>query len=427
MTTRSLSRTAFFTAVSKGAEGVGSVLATLIVARSLGPAGYGVYAQVVSAVMLLWPLVDMGLDHIVVREVVAGADRGRILASGLAVRGLAGMTFGAVAIGWSLWGRELGLPTALAVVNILLVRQVSNLVCRALFLGVERVENDAVVTIIGQVLRLGGLVVATRLGWGLIGVLALPIAAELAQALLGFALARRFLSPLRVTRGAMRHLVHEGLPILIRLVLVTAYFNIDNVLLGRFLSSEEVGLFAAPFRLVVGVVTVVVPTAWALLPSLVRARHGRDSHDLMRRVGPLASVATCLVGGAFVIGAGGLMGLTFGPIPSLPQAVSCLRLLAVLPALHTVAYLMELELLAGGRQGRALVGAGPALAVKILLDVWLARSLGPLAGAASSVAADVLRVLLLAAVARSAWMAHAALPIAVLGAVVAVGSFGGGR
>ena len=422
MSGRSLPRTTFFTGVSKGIEGVGSLIATLIVARYLGPAGYGVYAQVISSVMLLWPLVDMGLDHVIVRELVAGGDREAVVGSGLVLRFAAGLLCSVVLMGWVLMGGETEIvaATGLAIVNILLVRQVSNLVCRAFFLGIERVENDALATTVGQAARIGGLVVAARLDLGLLGVLAIPIGAEVLQTIVGILLARRFISliQIRAAFSTARSLAQQSWSILLRLLLVTAYFHIDNVLLAGMLSTEDLGLFAAPFRLVTGLVMVVVPTVWALLPSLVRGAGSSDSAKITNRVGPLAAASTALLGAAFVLGSSPLVSLTFGEGSRLESAARCLRLLALLPVLHTVAYIMELELLAVGRQQWALLGAGPALALKIVGDIALADAFGPLTGAVTSVAADVVRVILLAWVARSRWMVNALVPIGLLGLLV---------
>lgn len=424
MSSRSLPRTAFFTGLSKGVEAAGSIGATFIVARYLGPAGYGVYAQVVSTVMMLWPLVDMGLDHVVVRELVGGAKKEGLVGSALAVRFGAGVAVSVGLMGWAVafGGRELVGATALAALNLLLVRQVSNLVCRAFFLGVERVENDAIATALGQVVRLGGLVVACRAGWGLLGVLSMPIAAEFVQIGCGVVLARRFCESARIRADAVtaRHLFRESWSILLRLILVTAYFHIDNVILARLLSPADLGLFAAPFRLVTGVVMVAVPTAWAVLPSLVRERQGTG---VIGRVGPLATAATALVGAGFVVAAGPLITLTFGS--ALQPAVLCVRALALLPALHTIAYVAELDLLAKGRQQWALIGAAPALLVKVVVDVAFAARLGPLTGAASSLAADLLRVALLAWVSRARWIASSAVPLGALGILVAASVLGG--
>jgi O-antigen/teichoic acid export membrane protein len=200
---------------------------------------------------------------------------------------------------------------------------------------------------------------------------------------------------------------------------------VDNVLLARLLSPEDLGLFAAPFRLVVGLVMVAVPTAWALLPSLARNKGDAKSAQVMNRVGPLAAAATAVVGAAFVLGSRPLVCLTFGAVPRLDTAATCLRLLALLPALHTVTYIMELELLAAGRQQWALVGAAPALAVKVAADLLLVGTLGPLTGAVSSLMADGIRLVLMMRVSRSSWMGRAMIPIAALGLLVAGSLIGG--
>lgn len=424
-TSNNLARNSIFTALSKGVEAGGSLVATLIIARYLEPKGYGTYAQVVSAVMLLWPLVDMGLDHLLVREIAANRERPlRLLGSGLGLRFLVGLATALLLGLWLLLTKapgDLAAAYLLAALNILFLRQASNLICRALFLGVERVENDAISTASGQVLRLLGLLLVVRLDLGLHAILAVPICVELLQITIGLLLAHRVLHTIRLELrlGVATMLLKECWSILARLVLVTAYFHIDNVILGRLLPPEAVGLFAAPFRLITGLVIVAVPTTWALLPTLSKTSGKRDQDLLTRRVGPLAALITAL-GGLLVVGLSQQIVEIFGAAYRSESSILCLRLLALLPVLHTVSYIIELELLAQGKQERALLSAGTALGVKVIVDLSLAAIIGPVAGALGSVVADLLRVGLLARMSKSPWVSRALIPILLLTGVIIV-------
>jgi O-antigen/teichoic acid export membrane protein len=214
-------------------------------------------------------------------------------------------------------------------------------------------------------------------------------------------------------------LLKECWSILARLILVTAYFHVDNVILGRLLPPEAVGLFAAPFRLITGLVIVAVPTTWALLPTLSKTAGTRDQDLLTGRVGPLAALITSSCG-VLVVALSQYVVAIFGGAYRSESSILCLRLLALLPALHTVSYIMELELLARGKQERALVSAGTALAVKVIVDLSLATTIGPVAGALGSVVADFVRVGLLARMSRSPWVPRAMVPVFLLVLVLLV-------
>jgi O-antigen/teichoic acid export membrane protein len=356
---------------------------------------------------------------LLVREIAANRERPlRLLGSGLGLRFVVSAATALLLGFWLLLTdspASLSAAYVLAAFNILFFRQISNLVCRALFLGIEKVENDAISTTCGQGLRLLGLVLVARLDLGLHAVLAVPICSELLQIALGSLLAHRVLHSLRLefSRGVAVMLLKECWSILARLVLVTAYFHIDNVILGRLLPSEAVGLFAAPFRLITGLVIVTVPTMWALLPTLSKTPGTRDQKLLTARVGPFAALVTAL-GGLMVVAFAQQIVMIFGTSYRSESSILCLRLLALLPALHTISYIMELELLSQGRQERALVSAGSALVVKIVADVMLATVIGPVAGALGSVVADFLRVGLLAHASKSSWVGRALLPVFLL-------------
>ncbi len=417
-----LARNSLLTIISKGIEAGGSFAATFIVARYLGRSGYGLYAEIVSTIMLLWPLVDMGLDQLMVRELVSGRERaGTLLGTSAVVRLLAALCATAFLAIWLMISHASGhyvLAAAIVAANILFLRQASNLICRAMFLGLERVERDIAATAVGQCIRVSGLLVVSRADLGFHAILIVPVVAEAVQISLGLLLARNYLGNLHLMarRILALCLLREGWPLLVRLVLVTAYFHVDNVLLGRLLSSEELGLFAAPFRIVVGLIVAVVPAMWAFLPSLTR--RGAEGANIMSRAALIAASVSVVLGFGLAVPAEALITGTLGHGFSCPTSVIILRLLALLPALHALSYLMELELLASGRQQLALWGAGPALVIKIGLDLALWASLGPVVGAVSSLAADVVRITLLSQWAGKGWLPRSLVPVVLLAATV---------
>ena len=418
---RRLARNSSLSFLSKGIEAVGSLAATFIVARYLGRAGYGVYAEIISLVMLLWPLVDMGLDQLVVREIASKREPIPILfGTATVMRCAAAAAVAVILFAWMILTGVSGFRlNAILIVmgHILIIRQVSNLVCRAVFLGVERVERDVIVTSLAQIVRVCGLIVVSERDLGFFAVLAVPILAESLQTIAGLLLARIFLplAQIRYNTLLARRLIREAWPLAVRIILVTSFFHVDNVILARFLPADELGLFAAPFRLITGLVIVTVPTLWAFLPSMTRS----SGPELMRKAAPLAASLAAVGGLIISIPAPFVIRISLGSDFLSPVSVATLRLLSVLPVLHAIAYLMELELLTRNRQVLALYAAAPALVIKIGMDIALVTVMGPLVGAVSSLVADAVRLLILSRWAGRHWLVRSLLPVGLIIAVIA--------
>lgn len=417
---RRLARNSSLSFLSKGIEAVGSLAATFLIARYLGRAGYGVYAELISSVMLLWPLVDMGLDQLIVREIASRREPVPILfGTATILRCMAAIFASVVLIAWMILTGVSGFRlNAILIVmgHILVIRQVSNLVCRAVFLGVEKVERDVMVTSLAQIVRVGGLIIVSVQDLGFFAVLVVPIIAESLQTVVGLLLARKFLPLSRIRHNVFlaRRLIREAWPLAVRIILVTSFFHVDNVILARFLPADELGLFAAPFRLITGLVIVTVPTLWAFLPSMTRS----SGETLMKKAAPVAA-SLAVVGGIIIsVPAPLVIRMTLGSDFLSPVSIAMLRLLSVLPALHAIAYLMELELLTRNRQVLALYAAAPALMIKVIMDIVFVAVMGPIVGAVSSLVADAVRLIILSRWAGKDWLIRSLLPLGFLVAII---------
>ncbi|MBU0520227.1 oligosaccharide flippase family protein, partial [bacterium] len=65
----SILRNAIFSVIARGIDvGVTFILA-VVLARYLGPEGMGEYAYIIAFVAVFVPLIDLGLDHILIREI----------------------------------------------------------------------------------------------------------------------------------------------------------------------------------------------------------------------------------------------------------------------------------------------------------------------------------------------------------------------
>jgi O-antigen/teichoic acid export membrane protein len=383
--------------IAKAAD-MGSQLAcTVVAARYLGVSGYGQYALVVSLVMVLWPAVDMGLDHILLRD-VASCRRGLREAAGdvLAVRFF--LLLGAVpalAVGARLLGLA-GEPFVSAWVfglAILGARQVVQVLGRSLPLLRGRVELEALLSVAFGAVRVAGVAFVAGRDLGFLALFAAALVAEALHALGALAVSARLvaLPRFRWHPGRWRAVLRDGVPIGASVLLVTGYFHVDSFVLKAYWPNEELGAFAASYRLVGALTLLAVTVLWAFLPLLSRLASERPGAE-MDTASRLARL-TLWVGAVGVVLATGLarpiVPAVYGESFRQGASLMSLQVLAPLLLLRPVGYVSDLVLIARRRQGLVCVAAGAGLAANLAGDLAFVPTSGAVGAAIGTLLGDL--------------------------------------
>lgn len=246
-------------------------------ARYLGPEQYGLLSYALAFVSLFSAFGTLGLDDIIVRDVVRDpASSGRILGAAFFLRLLGGLFSLTAAIGAVFLLRPadgqsqllvgiiaLGsLFQAFGVIEfwfhsqvqarfLVLAKGAAFLACSlakvVLILAEGTIVAFAVVALFETVLGAAGLV-----------------AAYLASG-------NRLLS-WSVEREKVAGLVRDGWPLMLSGLVIMVYLRIDQVMLGQMAGNEEVGIYSVAVRM--AEVWYFIPSAlyWSLLPSIVEAK-----------------------------------------------------------------------------------------------------------------------------------------------------------
>lgn len=270
----------------------------LWVARYLGPARFGKLSYAFAFVTLFATLSHLGLNDIVVRELVRGqAERARLLATAFALQGLGGllvMVFanGAAALLHAQASDVRGLVAITSVAHLFGAFTVVELHFRA------RVEAKPVayarslsvlVTAAARVV----LVVQQAPLWAFAWMGALELA--LAGLLLSWAY--------RATGGRAcglafdgalaRHLLRDSWPLILSGLVTTVYMRIDQVMLRELTSDAEVGAYAVAIRMseVFSFLAVVIATA--SLPAIISAKEQEEARFYSRLQQLYNAMALC--------------------------------------------------------------------------------------------------------------------------------------
>lgn len=381
------------TALLRGGGVVLAFLTSIVLARTLGPEGYGIVAYVLSWTAVLGAVAGLGVDRIVVREVSAARERGVLAVA----RGLVRETSRVTA--------ATGLCTVLLAGGVVLLLDLSPVLTLAFLVALplavveplSRLRMSALQgldrIILGQIpdllVRPGLMLVGMLLAWGL-GPSPLHPTAALALALfsggVGWALGDLLLQ--RELRDVPVAPVPPWLALAAPLLLVQILHVITNradvILLGMFRDPAEVGVFNVAARLAELLGMALIATNFVLAPRLARAwtREDREeSQDLLTRATRGVALTSLVL--ALLVGLGGpwiliLYGPEFAPA-YLPLLV------LVAGRLVSAAYgSVGLVLVTAGREKDLLTGVAVGAGVNLALNLLLIPPYGAMGAATAT-------------------------------------------
>jgi len=254
------------------------------VARYLGPKGFGALNFAIAFTALFFPLAQLGLQTIVVRDLVRHPERRvEILSSAIVLR-LAGTGISiALFVGCSLLlrpGDMASLEMAVAV-GLSFIAQAWDIIDY----DYQARMMPAPITIT----RSAGLITFAAVKVILILVhapvicFALAISGEATLCALVFRYLARGLRLASATRAQMVELLRDSWPVAIAALSVILYMQIDQVMLGQMAGYRAVGIFSAAVRVSQSWLFVPMAAVAAAAPALTAA-HQRSEQDYNRQL-----------------------------------------------------------------------------------------------------------------------------------------------
>ncbi len=247
-------------------------------ARVLSVEIFGDFSFALAVMVLVGTLSDFGLSTLLVKKIAqAPREGGDDATVALSVR--VGFTVGWTAL--ALWYVHAAgaRPTVAFFITAAgaasLVGAYPGVVSCALR-ALSRFGTDASLRLASTVLYIGAGMAALKLGTGLVGLASVVLGVAIVQATLAFVVnARgryvRFSRSMLVRWSSYPRLLSEALPFGLLAVLGMIYFRIDMVMLQAMAGSVEVGLYAAAYKILEGVLMIPLALSIVVLPVLSEA------------------------------------------------------------------------------------------------------------------------------------------------------------
>jgi O-antigen/teichoic acid export membrane protein len=374
-----------------------AALTGLLVARSLGPAAYGVYAAAFALVGAFAYTFTFGLDGILVREIARHPAQARVIIPSAGLPALIwSLLLVAFIIALGTWFgdsfqlRALLLVAAPATGLRGLVIQV-----RAALRGFERMGLDALIQSAegGAVLALARIALRVRpsalyAGWAI-------LLGELAAFCIALFILHVHIGPFQsFHRLVFRRMLRAALPLGLTFTLVGVNLRLELLLLGALSSQDEVGVYAAALGIVMLSRSLSLVSA-ALLPRLAAAYAGGVAvfSALFRQGLVIAAATGSLVGLGTSLFAPHLLMLLYGP--DYLGGASALRVLAIMGALLFVNTYLWQALIAMNQQGRVGVAVLVSMLATLAISWWLVPVYGSAGAALAALARELLQLAVL--------------------------------
>ena len=368
----------------------------ILVGRFLGVAGLGNYKFVISFVAILGGLVNLGMDHIIIREIAKDHCRlPQITGAAFKLKARLLIAIAPFLIGsLIIFQPDFVLTTSILLLFAahLFLREFFTVIPQAVFLAMERLEYRTISTIAFQLLRFGGIVFAVLTGQGLIVIFLWTVAADVVQAALAMYYMNCKFGPPDMSVPALeyKYLFRESYVFGIAFLFNTAFEHIDNLLLKGIWGEEETGLFSAAYQYISLIVMLVMPLMWVLLPHITRSI-SEAKEKFVKELGfYLKIVSSLLIPAAIILGFYSEWVLEFTMGEAYRPAGLAMKIVAAALFFRGLGYLFDLTYIAAGKQRFLPIISGIAVFSKLVLDLLLIphyRHLGAAYGTVGAAAA----------------------------------------
>ena len=256
----------------------------VVMARQLGPQGFGDITFALALTGQLLVIASFGMDVVVSREAIRKTSLlGSLMSDTLLIKLI--LTFPALliaAVVVELGDYSSSARIAVYLIGISTVLDTLENTWNAAFQAYERLELVSYVIVFQRLVN-GGLVVAVLVaGGGVVAVSSTFVLVSLATLLLAMRLLRLVTSPRwGADRSRLLPLLRVGLPIGVAILLLTVLLRVDMVMLSLISGNEEVGIYGAAFRIFESTMFLTSAFTSAIFPWFSR-KHVEDSSVISR-------------------------------------------------------------------------------------------------------------------------------------------------
>lgn len=383
--------TAVLFAAQAATAGLGLALSILI-ARNLGDVEFGNYSFVLAFTAIFAIFLDLGFNRLIVRDVARDKSAASKYLGNVAIikAVLSVVVFGLIALIINLMNYPHEVTRAVLTFGLYIIFVAFGDLSRATFRAYERMEYEALVSIMRQVVITSLGITAVLLGYGLIQIAYAFLVGGIFYFITNFFICRRkFARPkLEIDFNFLKTATKIALPLSFISIATIIYFRIDTVMLSVMKGAAVVGWYNAAHNLVfaLGPIPILftaalfpfMATSFISTPNSLKTTYERSLRYLLLLGLPLA-VGTMLLSGRIILL---FYGAQFAP------AIVGLQILAWHILLFFMYALLANVLISINRQNQMAITVGSCALMNVVLNLALIPHFSYIGAAMATIATE---------------------------------------
>ncbi|MDL1967665.1 MAG: flippase [Deltaproteobacteria bacterium] len=284
---RRLVKNTIFSLLARGAELGAGFITIILAARYLGIEIFGEYAFIRAIVFMLAPMINFGIERILIRDISIRKSRASVLVcSGLALNLSVGISLCIIAIIVSHIFRETAFfpISVFAIAIIAQMLQVMTKTISSVYVAYEKIYFDLIATIISRSLIIILFIIIAYCDMnGKYFFHAFAFANATAFIFSIIILEMKFIRPVwSINSGLIAYLIKQSFPIAVAVFMIQGYNNIFVFFLKLLRDTIEVSLFQAPQRIIQQCLVLPRSFLFAYVPTLSRMAQEGQSLSTLR-------------------------------------------------------------------------------------------------------------------------------------------------
>ena len=377
-----------------------ALLVSVVLARYLGPEGFGYFNYILAFIVLFSSIVTLGLNGVVVRRIASDPEHSEaILGSAATLQFLGGLAayFLMLATVSALRPNDQYSFSLAAILGFILILKLSEIIK---YWFESQVKSHYTVIIESAVLILfGGIKIGLIYLDASLITIAWAIFAECIIAALALFVSYQIivgrLKRWRANAQVMKSLLQESWPLALSGVAVIIYLRIDQIMIGEMIGEQAVGLYAAALRLSEVWYLIPVVIMSSIFPRMVKINTEnieRFRSKMSEVMGLMMATSLSLTLFIFLF-SDQLIHLTFGNQYAGAGAILSVHAFTLLPVfLGTVSGKWALII---GAQKYAMYWAYTGAVINVVLNLILIPQFGAIGAAFATVIAQLVACILL--------------------------------
>jgi O-antigen/teichoic acid export membrane protein len=263
----------------------------IYMARYLGAAGFGILSFAIAFTGIFAVVGDLGLSTLTTREVARDKSLAPKYVANVTLLKviLAVVTFGLIALTINLMDYPAETIRVVYLLALSVILAAFTQMFYSLFQAFERMEFQAIGQMLNAALMLGGVILAIKLGFGIIRFAYLYVITSAVALIYSFAVMKlKFSSPASASANKALEFdwrfwkltIKEALPFAVTTIFITLFYWISSVMLSSMKGDAVVGWYNAAYRLVLAL--LFIPSAWFSAIFPVMSKFYVTSRDSLR-------------------------------------------------------------------------------------------------------------------------------------------------